>query len=651
GVRIAEGSSGIDVGGVADGAGNVISGNASGGVEIVGSSGNEVMGNYVGTDASGASAIPNDTGGIRVDASEGNLIGGTTAGAGNVVSGNTGTGILLIDALSGGNTVQGNLVGLTATGDALLGNTGFFPAGIDVLRSPNSRIGGTTTGAGNVVAGHGGYGIEVATFSEGTVVQGNYVGTDVTGTVALGGNTFGGIDLFNVCAVQVGGTSAAARNVASGNDGPGISITGSASDDCATPSQIEGNYVGVAADGTTPLGNGASGIVIERITNNRVGGTTAGAPNRIAHNDGAGILITSSAFSGPPASRIALVRNETFSNAGRGIDLSADATAPDGLTPNDDGDGDSGPNNLQNFPEITSAAYDDDSGTVEVTYLVPTDPVHAAYPLTIDFYRADASGEEGQTWLGSDPYTAADYTNGPAKTITFNPAVAVTATDFIVATATDDDGNTSEFTGGSTQLPVELTAFDAVVDGETVLLRWSTASETNNAGFEVQVRDAQSATNETDDEDAHEDAWQALGFVAGHGTTAEAQHYTYRAPDLAPGTHRFRLKQIDFDGAFEYAPEVEVTIGLDAAYRFTAPYPNPARNEARLSLMVQRAQPVVVHVYDLLGRRVRTLFQGEVAAHQARALVLRRGDLPSGLYVVRAEGERFTATRTVTLLR
>jgi hypothetical protein len=187
-------------------------------------------------------------------------------------------------------------------------------------------------------------------------------------------------------------------------------------------------------------------------------------------------------------------------------------------------------------------------------------------------------------------------------------------------------------------LPVELTGFDALADGPSVRLQWQTASETNNAGFEVQHLVGG---------DGRRAAWQVLGWVEGHSTTVAPQRYTYRIDALAPGPHRFRLKQIDYDGTFEYSPEVKVAVGVAGAYRLTPAYPNPARRTAHLSLSVARAQAVTVAAYDLLGRRVAVLYDGVLVAGQARALAFEVSNMPSGLYMIRAEGEHFLATRPV----
>ncbi len=197
---------------------------------------------------------------------------------------------------------------------------------------------------------------------------------------------------------------------------------------------------------------------------------------------------------------------------------------------------------------------------------------------------------------------------------------------------------------GAGLLPVELVAFEALVDGATVAMRWKTASESNNAGFEIQRRDGA-------DEIEAVGAWETLGWIDGVGTTVTPQSYGFEVHDLAPGPHRFRLKQVDFDGTFAYSPEVEVAVELPEAYLLTAPYPNPFNPEAHLSLMVQRAQHVEVVAFDALGRAVRTLYAGRMEAGHAQALVFEASDLPTGIYFLRATGETFTTTRQAMLVK
>ncbi len=192
-------------------------------------------------------------------------------------------------------------------------------------------------------------------------------------------------------------------------------------------------------------------------------------------------------------------------------------------------------------------------------------------------------------------------------------------------------------------LPVELTAFDVKLQSETALLQWRTASETNNAGFRVEHQAPQA--------DGDEAAWTSLGFVEGHGTTTEAQAYAHRVEDLAPGVHRFRLQQMDFDGAFAYSPTVEVSVGMKETHRLSASYPNPFSARTRFALTVGQAQHVRVAVYNVLGQEVALLHDDELRANTAHSFTFASGALPSGLYLVRATGTSFAETQRVVLVK
>ncbi len=186
--------------------------------------------------------------------------------------------------------------------------------------------------------------------------------------------------------------------------------------------------------------------------------------------------------------------------------------------------------------------------------------------------------------------------------------------------------------------PVELTAFTAALDGEDVVLNWSTDSETNNSGFEVQRLNG-------------EDAPEVLGFVEGNGTTTEVHTYAFRATGLDVGTYSFRLKQVDFDGAFEYSPEVEVTVGVIGTHRLSSVYPNPFNPRAQFTLAVGRDQNVAIDVFDSVGRKVSTLFSGAVTANETQTVVVDGASLASGTYFVRITGETFADTQRITLLK
>jgi hypothetical protein len=189
-------------------------------------------------------------------------------------------------------------------------------------------------------------------------------------------------------------------------------------------------------------------------------------------------------------------------------------------------------------------------------------------------------------------------------------------------------------------IPVELTAFDAVAASDgAVTLTWTTASETNNAGFAVEQRQPNGTFAE-------------VAFVPGAGTTTEAQTYRHTLANVPYGAHAFRLRQVDFDGTATTSQEVEVAVQLAEPYALAA-YPNPIATGQRATIDVtaREAQAVTVAVYDMLGRRVAVLFDGAVAASATERLRLPASGLASGVYVVRVVGERFSAARRVTVVR
>lgn len=186
-------------------------------------------------------------------------------------------------------------------------------------------------------------------------------------------------------------------------------------------------------------------------------------------------------------------------------------------------------------------------------------------------------------------------------------------------------------------LPVELTSFSGVVDRTTVVLQWETASETNNAGFAIETLE--------------EARWLRVGYVEGQGTKNTATIYQHELHDWPAGNHAFRLKQIDFDGSFEYSDAVYVEVLLDEAYIITAPYPNPFNPQTRFSVRVQEPQHVSVRVFDVLGRLVSRLHEGVMEDGKSYAFVFEPENEASGNYFIRVEGERFNESIQVTLSR
>ncbi|MDQ6651885.1 MAG: hypothetical protein M3Y84_03985, partial [Acidobacteriota bacterium] len=275
----------------------VINGFNNTGIKIsgVGTIGNLVTACFLGTNASGTAAVPNTFDGVAItQGASNNIIGGTTPSATNVISGNSRFGVLLFGQASNvpNNVVEGNFIGTNASGQFAIGNM----TGVGLVGVTSNTIGGTLPGARNVISGNAQEGIHSNSSSSQTI-QGNYIGTDVTGTAAIP-NGFHGINLFTVGATPsannlIGGSAVGAGNLISANQGAGISIGGTGSDS----NVIQGNLIGTDASGNAPLGNTQGGISIGT-AGNLIGGTAGGARNVISGNSGNGVTIFGSASTG-----------------------------------------------------------------------------------------------------------------------------------------------------------------------------------------------------------------------------------------------------------------------------------------------------------------------------------------------------------------
>ena len=210
-------------------------------------------------------------------------------------------------------------------------------------------------------------------------------------------------------------------------------------------------------------------------------------------------------------------------------------------------------------------------------------------------------------------------------------------------------------------LPVQLTSFTATTDGADAILTWQTASETNNAGFEIQRAETSAAVRPIHEsaqpsaqhtaQPQHQSDWQRIAFIEGAGTTTNPQAYAYRARTLTPGTHHFRLKQIDFDGTFEYSEETTVIIGLNTPYLLTSAFPNPFNPQTNFSLSIATSQHVIIDLYDILGRLVQPVFKGDIPASSTQHFSIDGSRLSSGTYLIRAQGELFSASQHIVLLK
>ena len=371
------------------------------------------------------------------------MIGGTTPAARNLISGNTTNGVRVGIGNSGevsqNNRVEGNLIGTDAAGTSAIPNGA---SGVNV-RGPasNNTIGGTTAAARNIISGNAAYGVFLES-SPGTVVQGNFIGTDVTGAAAVpnvvaGVNTSRNPSIGPANNVFIGGAAAGAGNVISGNG------NGSGFDDGIFLGEggaaVQGNVIGRNASGTAPLGNRKTGITVAS-NGNTIGGASPGAGNTIASNGFFGVSIREQSIQRTP-----ILSNSIFSNVQLGINLSGNDSAPFGVTLNDPGDGDGFvANQGQNFPVITSASVTGSKATVSGT-LNST----GGTTFRLEFFSSaacDASGYgEGQTFIGSTSVTTESDGN-QNFTFTSPDAFEVPAGQSVItSTATDPINNTSEF--------------------------------------------------------------------------------------------------------------------------------------------------------------------------------------------------------------
>src|ERR1043166_3828671 len=353
-----------------------------------------------------------------------------------------------IGSAGSGSRVEGCYIGTDVTGTVAVPNGG---PGISI-GSSNNVIGGTTPAARNVISGNGSEGIEIEVFcctgttpsANGNVIEGNYIGLNAAGDAAIPNGREGvfistSSSEGTVANHVVGGTEPGARNVISGNGisgggtgrGNGITLGGSGN-------VVRGNYVGVNAAGNAPLSNLLHGVAVIGM-NQTVGGVGAGEGNTIAFNGEDGIVCGGSTATGNTFRGNSIFSNGIFisTSATVGIDL----LGAFGVTPNDAGDGDTGANNLQNFPVLTSVTPV--GGGVNVKGTLNST---ASTTFALDFYAnsvCDASGNgEGARRFGSADVTT-DAGGDASFDVTF-PA-SLPANQVVTATATDPAGNTSEF--------------------------------------------------------------------------------------------------------------------------------------------------------------------------------------------------------------
>ncbi len=462
------GENGNLIGGTTPQARNIISGNYYAGIGLQQSAvvnSYLIQGNYIGTDKTGTQALPNQVGGVGLEGLNA-VLGGTTAGAGNLIASNEDLDATIQMGCSNclpaqGNLIQGNFIGTDLTGTRTPSTRS--GEGVTLDGSTGDTVGGTTPAARNIISGHRGNAVDLFGGNENALVEGNYIGLDVTGTQALGsvnaGVNFGtqyydleghlhsgGPSVNNL----IGGESPGAGNVISANGSAGINITSLSG--FPGNNVISGNLIGTDATGANPLPNQGDGILMQQYaTSNTVGGADPAAANVIAFNTGNGVRIDP----GSPntttfgASGNSVIGNAIYSNGGAGVRiptgtgnlvshnliysngaLGIDIDAAGVLVNSNCQANTSGANLLQNAPVltagsgatfVTATATDPNGNTSEFSNCVPTSLAGNVLDIagtfnstpstayTIEYFSnssCDASGYgQGKVYLGSTTVT------------------------------------------------------------------------------------------------------------------------------------------------------------------------------------------------------------------------------------------------------
>jgi hypothetical protein len=186
-------------------------------------------------------------------------------------------------------------------------------------------------------------------------------------------------------------------------------------------------------------------------------------------------------------------------------------------------------------------------------------------------------------------------------------------------------------------VPVELTSFTVSANNGTVSLNWETATETNNKGFEIERKSANSE-------------YQKVGYVAGFGTTVEPRSYTYSDNNLKSGDYTYRLKQVDLAGAYQYSNEVEVNVNVPAAFSLDQNYPNPFNPTTMIQYSIPADQQVRLNIYNLLGEKVMTLIDGFRKAGQ-HEVNFNASNLASGVYFYKLEAGTQSSIKKMILMK
>jgi hypothetical protein len=292
------------------------------------------------------------------------------------------------------------------------------------------------------------------------------------------------------------------------------------------------------------------------------------------------------------------------------------------------------------FPDANTGTAVGEHGTILRTINGGTDWTAQTSGTTRDLLGVSFTDPNNGTAVGDVGTILRTTDGGTTWTLqssgTSNLLYGVSFTDANNGTVVGDVGTILRTTNGG-GIPVELTSFTALTNGEEVILNWSTATELNNHGFEVE----RSEDNICFDK---------VGFIPGFGTTTEPKSYSFSDQSINNGTYYYRLKQIDFNGTHEYSGVVEVEFRSFNSYLLEQNYPNPFNPSTKIKYWIQQSSNVTIKVFDILGNEIETLVNEEkpVGTYE---ITWYAEDLPSGFYFYTINAENFVETKKMILMK
>jgi hypothetical protein len=196
-------------------------------------------------------------------------------------------------------------------------------------------------------------------------------------------------------------------------------------------------------------------------------------------------------------------------------------------------------------------------------------------------------------------------------------------------------------------VPVELTSFTARVLNGNVILKWITATETNNKGFEIQKKQSDDSGKKPD--------WTEIGFIEGNGTSSKSNSYSFTDNNIHQGNYFYRLKQIDYNGSFEYSNTIEVAVTVPSEFILEQNYPNPFNPSTRIGFALPIDASVKITVYNMLGQQIAKVVNNDLTAGNHN-VNFNASSLSSGLYFYTLEangtdGSKYTSTKKMILMK